>query len=74
MESISSEYGIPYGHIEVTVMVPDDDEGESLTMADVSTVCSFAKSNGVAGIHYWSFDRDTSMTYAKAIMSDCGAN
>ncbi|MGA2435620.1 MAG: carbohydrate-binding protein [Bryobacteraceae bacterium] len=73
MESVSSQFGIPYGHIEVTIEVPADDGGASFTMADVTTLCNWIKSNGAAGIHYWSLDRDTSVTYAKAIMSACGA-
>jgi hypothetical protein len=73
MESVSSQFGIPYGHIEVTIEVPADDGGASFTSADVTTLCNWIKSNGVAGIHYWSLDRDTSVTYAKAIMSACGA-
>ena len=74
VEAVNQQYGTPYGHLEVTVMVPDDDEGEQLTMSDVSTLCSWLKSNGAAGIHFWSFDRDTSLTYTNAIKSACGTN
>ena len=74
VEAVNQQYGIPYGHIEVTIEVPTDDGGASFTMSDVSTLCSWLKSNGAAGIHYWSFDRDTGVTYANAIKSACGTN
>ncbi len=74
MEAVNSQFGIPYGHIEVTLEVPTDDGGAAFTMANVTTVCSWIKSNGVAGIRYWSLDRDTGATYASAIKSACGAN
>ncbi len=74
MEAVNSQFGIPYGHIEVTLEVPTDDGGAPFTMSDVTTVCSWIKSNGVAGIRYWSLDRDTGATYASAIKSACGAN
>jgi hypothetical protein len=74
LEAIHQQYGIPYGHLEVCLMVPADDGGEPLTMGDVSTVCNFIKSNGVVGIHFWSFDRDTNMSYTNAIKSACSTN
>jgi hypothetical protein len=72
MQAVNSQFGIPYGHIEVTIEVPTDDGGASFTSADVSTLCSWIKSNGVAGIHYWSLDRD--VTIASSIASACGTN
>ena len=32
---------------------------ETFTAADVDTLTSYAKSNGLAGLHFWSLDRDT---------------
>src|SRR5579872_4185801 len=74
MEAINQQFGTPYNHQEVTLMVPADDGGMKLTTSDVSTVCNWIKSNGVAGIHFWAFDRDTNLTYSKAIMSACSTN
>ena len=74
MEAVHSQTGFAYGHIEVTLEVPTDDGGAPFTSSDVNTVCSFARSNGVAGIHFWSLDRDTGFTYARSIPSACGTN
>ena len=74
VEAVNQQYGIPYGHLEVTIEVPTDDGGAAFTMADVTTLCSWLKSNGAAGIHYWSLDRDTGATYASAIKSACSTN
>ncbi len=44
----------------------NDATSEIFTTADVDTLSSYAASNGLAGLHYWSLDRDTpcSDTYA----------
>ncbi len=44
----------------------NDATSETFTTADVDTLSSYAASNGLAGLHYWSLDRDTpcSDTYA----------
>ncbi len=36
----------------------NDATTETFTLADVSTLTSYAVSNGLAGVHYWSLDRD----------------
>ena len=74
MQAVNQEYGISYGNIEVTLEVPTDDGGAPFTTSDVNTVCNWIKSNGVAGIHFWSLDRDTGLTYSRAIPSACGTN
>ncbi len=37
----------------------NDAQDEHFTVADVDTISQFAISKGMAGIHYWSYDRDT---------------
>jgi GH18 family chitinase len=37
----------------------NDTSTETFTIADVNTLTSYVKSNGLAGLHFWSFDRDT---------------
>ena len=74
MESINQGWGTPYSNIEVTLEVPTDDGGAPFTMGDVTTLCNWVRSNGVAGVHFWSLDRDTGLTYTKAIPSACGTN
>lgn len=59
-ESLNSNFGIPYSHIELCLMIGQADAGasETLSLANVDTVTAWAKSVDLGGIHYWSFDRD----------------
>jgi hypothetical protein len=59
-ESLNSNFGIPYSHIELCLMIGQADAGasETTSLANVDTVVAWAKSVGLGGIHYWSFDRD----------------
>jgi chitinase len=58
-ENLHSYYGIPYANIELTPMIGGNDtQGETFTIADVATVSSWVLQNGLAGVHFWSFDRD----------------
>jgi hypothetical protein len=51
--------GVPYSQIELTPMIGGNDtQGETFTIADVETVSAYALQKGLAGIHFWSFDRD----------------
>ena len=59
-ESLHSNFGTPYSHIELCLMIGQADAGtsETTSLANVDTVVAWAKSVGLGGIHYWSFDRD----------------
>jgi len=53
------QFGVPYAQIEITPMIGgNDSQGETFTLADVKTVSSFVRRNHLAGVHFWSFDRD----------------
>jgi chitinase len=67
VKNLEHTYGVPASKIAVTPMIGmNDTTSEIFTAADVNTLSSYAVSNGLAGIHYWSLDRDTpcSATYA----------
>jgi chitinase len=67
VENLEHTYGIPASRIAVTPMIGlNDNTSETFTTADVNTLSSYAVSNGLAGVHFWSLDRDTpcSDTYA----------
>jgi chitinase len=67
VKNLEHTYGIPASKIAVTPMIGmNDATSETFTTADVNTLTSYAVSNGLAGLHYWSLDRDTpcSDTYA----------
>jgi len=58
-QDLHGTYGIPYANIEVTPMIGGNDSAnETFTIANAATLSSFAKANGLAGVHFWSFDRD----------------
>jgi chitinase len=60
VKNLEHTYGVPAGKIAVTPMIGlNDNTSETFTAADVDTLTSYAKSNGLAGLHLWSLDRDT---------------
>ena len=60
VKNLEHTYAIPASKIAVTPMIGlNDNTSETFTPADVDTVTSYAKSNGLAGLHIWSLDRDT---------------
>jgi len=67
VKNLEHTYGIPASKIAVTPMIGmNDNTAETFTIADTNTLSSYAVSNGLAGVHFWSLDRDTpcSDTYA----------
>jgi chitinase len=70
VENLEHTYGIPASKIAVTPMIGlNDTTSETFTAADVDTLTSYAKSNGLAGLHYWSLDRDTPCSSATGYAS-----
>jgi len=60
VKNLEHTYGIAASKIAVTPMIGlNDNTAETFTAADVDTLTSYAKSNGLAGLHFWSLDRDT---------------
>jgi chitinase len=60
VENLEHTYGIPASHIELTPMIgQNDSQGEITTLADVDTITNYATANHLAGVHFWSLDRDT---------------
>jgi hypothetical protein len=58
--NLEHTYGIPASKIAVTPMIGlNDNTSETFTAGDVNTLTSYAISNGLAGLHFWSLDRDT---------------
>jgi len=58
-ELLHSGFGVPYNQIELTPDIGGNDtQGETFTLADAGTISAYALQKGLAGIHFWSFDRD----------------
>ena len=59
-ENLEHTYGVPASNIELTPMIGlNDAVSETFTLGDVDTVVNYATSHGLAGVHFWSLDRDT---------------
>ncbi len=60
VKNLEHTYGIPASKIAVTPMIGlNDNTSENFTPADVDTLTSYARGNSLAGLHFWSLDRDT---------------
>jgi hypothetical protein len=60
VKNLEHTYGIPASKIAVTPMIGlNDNTSETFTPADVDTLTAYVASNGLAGLHLWSLDRDT---------------
>jgi hypothetical protein len=59
-QALNQQSGIPFSHIGLTIDIGQNDtQDEVASLANVDAICSFAKSNGLAAVRFWSFDRDT---------------
>jgi chitinase len=57
--NLRDKWGVPFTNVELTPMIGQNDAStEQFTLADVDTVSTFAAANSLAGVHYWSYDRD----------------
>jgi chitinase len=57
--NLHDKWGVPYSAIELTPMIGQNDAaGEQFTLQDADLVSAFAVAQGLAGVHYWSYDRD----------------
>ncbi len=53
-------YGTPANKIEITQMIGVNDVmSETTSLADIDTTAAYVRSAGLAGLHFWSLDRDT---------------
>jgi chitinase len=58
--NLHDRFGVPFSSIELTPMIGGNDvSSEHFTPANVDTMTSFAIAHALAGVHYWSYDRDT---------------
>ena len=75
--NLHDRFGVPYAQIELTPMIGGNDvQGERFTLADVDTVMAFAIAQGLAGVHWWSYDRDVDcdQTFASPTCNSIGGD
>lgn len=59
-KNFSAHYAIPLSRVELTPLIGNNDTPDEIfTLDDATTVANYVKQNGLAGLHYWSLDRDT---------------
>lgn len=59
-ERLHHDWGVAWNRIELTPMIGGNDSvDEAFTLRDVDTVAAFARERGLAGVRFWSMDRDT---------------
>ncbi|HTE49943.1 MAG TPA: carbohydrate-binding protein [Kofleriaceae bacterium] len=57
--NLNASHGVPFSRIELTPMIGGNDvQSNVFRLPDVNEVASFVIGNGLAGVHYWSYDRD----------------
>jgi hypothetical protein len=65
--NLHDTHGVPFANIELTPMIGGNDvSSEQFTTGDAATISQFAIAKGLAGIHYWSYDRDTDCAQGSA--------
>jgi hypothetical protein len=59
VRNLNARHGIALRNIEITPMIGGNDvQSNVFRLSDVDTVAAFARQNPIAGVHYWSYDRD----------------
>ena len=57
--NLHDHWGVPWSNIELTPMVGGNDvQDEHFTLEDTDEMTAFAIERKLAGVHYWSYDRD----------------
>jgi len=66
-------WGVSYFQTELTPMIGTNDvTADVFTTADATTMDKFATWNGIQGVHYWSLDRDTGLTFGNQFGNQIG--
>ena len=57
--NLHDHWGVAWSNIELTPMIGGNDvQDEHFTLGDTDEVSAFASARQLAGVHYWSYDRD----------------
>ena len=57
--NVSGKYGVPMNRIALTPMLGENDVADNVfTLADAQRLAQEVRAAGLAGLHYWSLDRD----------------
>ena len=70
--NLQAKYGVPFDRVELTPMIGVNDVTDELfSLQDTDVMVQWARANRLAGLHFWSIDRDRpcSLAYASPICS-----
>jgi len=68
--NFNAAYGVPFGRIELTPMIGINDVTANVfTLDDAATLARFVRAERLAGVHFWSLDRDGSCVNDAAVVS-----
>jgi hypothetical protein len=68
--NLQDRYGVPLARIELTPMIGVNDVTANVfTVDDALTLARFARDKGLAGVHFWSLDRDVSCPEDRRVVS-----
>lgn len=71
--NLRGHWGVPYSWIELTPMSGVNDvSSNDFTLGNAQTMDSWVRSAGIAGVHFWSFDRDKGLTFTNKFVGDLG--
>jgi hypothetical protein len=57
--NLHDHWGVPWSNIELTPMIGGNDvQSNVFTLQDADEMSAFAIEKKLAGVHYWSYDRD----------------
>jgi chitinase len=57
--NLHDHWGVPFSNIELTPMIGGNDvQDEHFSLEDTDQMVAFALERKLAGVHYWSYDRD----------------
>jgi hypothetical protein len=57
--NLNAHHAVPFTNIEITPMIGGNDvQSNIFRLTDANTVASFVVQNHLAGVHFWSYDRD----------------
>lgn len=60
VRNVHAKYGVPLNQIEVTAMIGVNDmAGNDFTLTDARVLADAVRTMKLAGLHFWSLDRDT---------------
>jgi hypothetical protein len=68
--NLHDRFGVPLARIELTPMIGVNDVTTNVfTVDDAVTLARFARDRGLAGVHFWSLDRDVSCPENRRVVS-----